>query len=226
MCGMWAGAFKLRKDYTEQIASLKLAFETISKALEIDSKDKILWKFYRRICRSLGIALSVNMGFAEGKPYLEKCLQTFHSGNKIITPESNILAEACFYLSVFGMNESNKDIKQIENWINLGLANSSPDSRYFDRLNNLKKELFRSEPLLREANRKFGWIKFYNSTKHYGVIEIDNESYIFFISGFRQRIADEELNRLDGKVVSFILVQSNNKKNQMIASDIIFEKEA
>jgi len=220
-----AESFRLRKDYAGQIANLKLAFETISKALEIDDKDKILWKFYRRICKSLGIALSMNMGFTEGKPYLEKCLQTIHSGNKIITPDSKILADACFYLSAFGKNESNKDIKQIENWINLGLANSLPNSNYFEKLNALKKELFGSSSLLEKANRKFGRIKFYNSTRFYGVVEAGNESYIFFINGFCQSPSNEELIKLDGKVVSFILEKSLKKKDVMIAADIIFEDE-
>lgn len=214
-----AESFRFRKDYAGQIENLKIALETISKALEIDTKDKILWNFYRRICKNLGVALSENMGFAEGKPYLEKGLQTVHSGNKIIPPNGKIIAEICFYLSAFSMNESDKDVKQIEDWINLGLTNCSHDSKYFDRLNNLKNELLTSGPLL--ANRKFGWIKFYNSTKQYGVIETGNESYIFFISSFRQRVSEK---KLDGEVVSFILVQSTKKKDEMIATDIIFDK--
>jgi LuxR family glucitol operon transcriptional activator len=221
-----ADSFRFRRDSTRQIANLKLAFETISKALEIDSKDMILWKFYRRICKNLGIALSINMGFAEGKPYLEKSLQTVHSGKKIITPDSKIVAEACSYLATFSMKENDKDIKQIENWINTGLANCTTDSTQFERLNHLKKELVGETTSRGNVEcRKYGGIKFYNTLRKFGIIIIADETYLFFASGLRQRIPQEELDKLDGSIVSCILVENTEKKGQMIASDIVFEKE-
>ena len=75
------------------------------------------------------------------------------------------------------------------------------------------------------VERKYGWIKFINVSKKYGVLKIGSETFIFFISGFRQRIPEENLSSLEGEVVSCILIPSTKKKDQMIATDIVYENE-
>lgn len=216
-------SFEERGDKEGQIEQLRIANETVSKALEINSKDKKLWNLYRRVCKHRGIALCKHRGFSEGKQYLEECLKTIRTGNIEIVPESKIIAEACYYLVVFSKTEKNIDSKQIENLINMGIVNSIPNSRLFDKLNYLKKEILGDNATIGIIDRKFGSVKFYNSTRFFGVIETGNETYLFFISGFRQRLSPVELNKLDGKVVSFTLIESFKIKDEMIATDIIFE---
>lgn len=222
----WAESFGKRKDTEGQIEKLTYASDIISEALKIDSKDRRLWTVQRKICIDRGVALSKHIGFSEGKPYLEECLEPISSGNVNFIPDSKIVAQACFYLAAFSIEEGESDSKQIANWINKGLASCTSDSLQFEKLNRLKEEQFGSKTTFTEVvDRKYGWIKFVNVSKKYGVLNIGSETFIFFISGFRQRIPEENLSSLEGEVVSCILVPSTKKKDQMIATDIIYENE-
>lgn len=220
----WADSFRLRRDSKGEIEKLKQASEIISKALEIETKDKLIWYLYRKIYKDLGIALSRDKGFAEGKSYLEKSIQTIYFSKKAFAPDNKIIAEVCFYIAALSINENNKDIIQIENWINMGLANCSNDSKWFKKLNELKCKL-KGDVIPETTNRKLGRIGKYNPSRNFGIIEIENKTYLFFPSGFRDWTPKQEIHNLDGKNVSCILVESEEKKNSIIAKDIVLEKE-
>ncbi|MDD4931822.1 MAG: NB-ARC domain-containing protein [Candidatus Colwellbacteria bacterium] len=222
----WAEAFVSRRDINGQIEMLNKAFETILKALEIAPKDRVIWNFYRNICIDLGLALSNKKGFAEGKPYLEKCLQNMKFGQTTIIPDSEIIAKACFYLAALSMNESDRNTAQIETYINRGLANCMVGSKYFDKLKELQSQLLQKDPSKKSVDdRKYGRIRYYNRGRKFGIIEIGNETHLFLISGFRYRLATETLYKLDGMTVSFILIKNPDREGLMLPIDIVLEEE-
>lgn len=219
----WAETFRLRRDSKGEIEKLKHASDTILEALNIVPKDRILWNLYRKIYKNLGIAHSIANGFAEGKPYLEKALQTISSGKESIAPDSKMVSEVCFYLAALSLNEHDRDDKQIEKWINIGLANCTNDSKWTEQLIELKKEL--KGERAENIGRTFGRIRQCNPSRKFGIIEAEDKTYLFLLSGFRHRIPQEKLYTLVGKVVSCILVESLERKDTLIAVDIIFEEE-
>lgn len=220
----WSESFRIRRDPEGQIEKLQQALDTANMALKIDSKDKILWKLHRKICITMGIALSNNKGFEEGKPYLEKCLQTIKIGDVQISPDRKNVSEACFHLAVLSKNENEEDAKQIEKWINLGLSNCNEGSKIFEKLNGINKNCDGNSEYL-STDRKRGFIRHYNVPRKFGIIEIDNETYLFLSSGFRERIPQESLYYLDNRVVSCILIKDKVKKDTLIAIDVVFEEE-
>ena len=221
----WAEAFRLRHDSVGDIGMLEKALKTIKEALEINQKDRKLLSTYWKICASMGITLRNEKGFAEGKPYLETCLQPMKVGETLINPDSETVAEACFYLAIFSMRESDRNLKQIEIYINKGLANCMDGSKIFHKLNSLKQQLFQNgTPRIEMDDRRYGRIKYFNTGRHFGIIETATVTYLFFISGFRQRVSPElELN-LGGRTVSFVLTKNPTRENSMIATDIVFEE--
>ena len=221
----WSESFSMRRDSEGQIEKLQQALETVNMALEIDSKDKILWKLNRKICLQMGIALSNNKGFEEGKPYLKKCLQTIKIGKVKILPDKNHVSEACFYLAFFCNNENDKDIKQIEKWINVGLGSCKEGSKNFEKLNDIRKKFCSTNLECLSTDRKYGFIRYYNLPRKFGIIEIEKETYLFFLSGFRERISTESLYYLDSRIVSCILIEDKEKKDNLFPVDIVFEDE-
>ena len=124
----------------------------------------------------MGMALSDSKGFEEGKPYLEKCLQTIKIGKVKILPDKNHVSEACFYLAVFCNNENDKDIKQIEKWINIGLGSCKEGSKNFEKLNDIKKKFCSTNSECLSTDRKYGFIRYYNLPRKFGIIEIEKET--------------------------------------------------
>ena len=222
----WAEAFGLRRDIDGQIEMLNKAFNTIQKALEIAPNDRRIWKLYHKICKDLGLVLSKKKGFSEGKPYLEKCFRKMKFGQTMIIPDSDMIAEACFYLAALSMNESDRNTAQIETYINRGLANCMVGSKHFNKLKKLQNQLLHKVPSEKRVDdRRYGRIRYYNRFRRFGIIEIGNETHLFLLTGFRYRLAPETLYKLDGMTVSFILIENPNKKDLMLPVDIVLEEE-
>ena len=220
----WSESFRIRRDSDGQIGKIQQALDAATLALDINPNDRILWKLHRKICIRMGIALSENKGFEEGKPYLEKCLQTIKIGNLKIFPDGENVSEACFHLAVLSKNENDEDSKQIEKWISIGLSNCKEKSRYFKKLGDVKKRLFGINSEYLPADRKYGFIRHYNVQRKFGIIEIEKETYLFLITGFRERISLESQYDLDGRAISCILIEDREKKDTLIAVDLVFEE--
>jgi len=220
----WAEEFASRRDFDGQIKLLEKGFELICEALKIAPWDRKLWSVYWNICKEFGIALSKKVGFDKGKPYLEKCLQTMKIGRIVIIPDKEIVAEVCFYLAALRMDIGDKNVTEIEKYINNGLANCISGSKWFNKINQLKIELEGQGTSITKIERKYGRIKYYNVSRKFGVIEVADNTYLFFLSGFRQRIPQEALHNLEGKTVSCILKKNPKKDDSMIADDISFEE--
>lgn len=215
----WARSFMMRLDSDGAIEKLKKAYAIIKEAIEVSGKtDRKLWELYWRICIDLGQILSKTEGFDAGKLYLEECLNPISSGEVSIPINRWIVADACYSLINLGMEQQNVNINQIEKWISICMDNCSIDSEIFRGISQVK------ERLKNESNRKSGLIQRYDSKRHFGIIEIANNTYVFLDSGFRGKISTAELDKLDNKPISCMLINNPDKKGQLMATDITFEK--
>lgn len=193
----WAQQFNKRRDNEGQIEKLQQATEIIRKALEISKKDHKLWQLFREIFKDLGIALTYKEGFKTGKPYLEKALETVQFENFRDNPSSFVTKYSCYYLAKFYMNEDDFDEELVKDLVNRGLKNCDYDSDLRDKLQNLNQEL-------ENETQKTGNVLFFNKNKKYGLIESDDETYIFFKSSFSEWMSNEDLNTLQDKKVVFV----------------------
>ena len=221
----WADDFRLRYDKEGEIVMLEKANETIDEAIKIAPGDHKLWELYWDISKNLGIALSPKKGLTEGKPYLEKCLQTVQSGKKSIIPDGEIVAEACFYIAALTRDKDTGNQEDIEMYINKGLANCMLNSKFYSKLSKLKKQFLQNgTPRIEMDDRRYGGIKYFNMGRHFGIIETATDNHVFFISGFHQWVSPELKLNLGGRTVSFVLTKNPKKENSMIATDIVFEE--
>ena len=219
-----AEASGMRMDVNGQINMLKRALETIQKALEIAPNDLKLWNYFRKICKELGVVISKTSGFEEGKPYLEKCLQTVKFGNTIIPIDKEIGTEACYYLAALTIKENNYNEKELENYINMGILYCSPNSKWFDKLRQLRKLLTQKKPTRKIIkDRMYGIVKFYNLERKFGIINAKEDNFTFVLSEFGVTIPVDQIDKLIGRKVSFIEKEHPQKKNKKIASNIFFE---
>lgn len=221
----WAEAFGIRYDLNGQLKMLDNANETILKALDIKPVDKKLWKLYWDIRKDYAIVTWRAKGIDEGKPLLDKCLGTIEYKKVSFTPDKEMVAEACFYLGALSMREKDMEKKQVEGYIDKGLANCPLGSKWLAKLDEIKKQLAGEGLPETIGRRNTGKIKFFNMNKHYGVIESGDKTYLFFQGGFRENLSSGSISNLTGMTVSFILVENPGYKNRFIARDLIVEKE-
>jgi len=221
----WAEAFGIRYDFNGQLKMLDNANETILKALDIKPVDKKLWKLFWDIRKDYAIVTWRAKGIDEGKPLLEKCLGTIEYKKVSFTPDKEMVAEACFYLGALSMREKDMEKKQVEGYIDKGLANCPLGSKWLAKLDEIKKELAGEGVPETLGRRNTGKIKFFNMNKHFGVIESGDKTYLFFPGGFRENLSSGSISKLTGMTVSFILVENPGHRNRFIASDLIVEKE-
>jgi len=220
----WGNSFRDDADLPTKLEKLNYSKDKIQEALEIARNDRKLWHIYREVFKDLGIALSQSKGFLAGKPYLLKSIETFQFNNVRFVPDQSILIQVYSYLAFLSYNEEEKDIQQINEWIDLGLKNSIPGSKFYEKLNQLKNEINLQNISNNQVNRKFGKIKFFDINRKFGVIEFDNTTCIFFSSCFPDWMAQDSLIGIDGKKVSFIPITDQHKKNRWIAKEVRFEE--
>ncbi|MCJ7423944.1 tetratricopeptide repeat protein [Candidatus Bathyarchaeota archaeon] len=223
----WATSFRNRRDPEGAIKMLEKAKEMAVKAIDMSPKDRIIWNVYHHACIDLAIAHAHKEGFARCRPHLEECLKSTRVGRVLISPDSETTANAYFYLAALGLDEKDEKSasrEEIERWINLGLSACLPNSRIFDKLNNLKNQLLGTEKHEEKTiNREYGKIRFFNVQRKFGLLDSAGKTYLFFINGFRQRMRTESLYVLEGKLVSFVLVQSPKEGSGLIAVDLVTE---
>ena len=76
----------------------------------------------------------------------------------------------------------------------------------------------------KEINEEMhGIIRFYNPIRKFGLIDSDNGTYIFFNSGFRNKVTQNEISKSERKSVMFSLKKDIHKEDRFIADDIIFK---
>ena len=92
--------------------------------------------------------------------------------------------------------------------------------------------LHRIKDLLKKVNldleikiqeKRLGVVEWVNIHKKYGLINSENDEFLFFINSFREYIDDNTFLKLEGKEVSFRLKKSKKYKDRDIAIDIELE---
>ena len=78
------------------------------------------------------------------------------------------------------MREKNMEKKQVEGYIDQGLANCPLGSKWLAKLDEIKEQLAGEGLPETIGRRNTGKIKFFNMNKHYGVIESGDKTYLFF----------------------------------------------
>jgi LuxR family glucitol operon transcriptional activator len=218
----WAEAFGLRHDLSGQLKMLEKAHETILKALDINPKDKKLWKLCWDILKNYAIVTWRAKGIKEGKPLLEKCLKKANHKDESFSPDDEMIAEASFYLAALSMKEKETNKKEINGYIDQGLARCSAGSKWFLKFQEIKAQI--DGEGTSERKRNVGKIKFFNVKKRYGVIESGERTYLFLEDGIRRDPPLDEVASLAGKTVSFILIENPGHKHRLIAWDVLVEK--
>jgi tetratricopeptide (TPR) repeat protein len=164
----WAGSFGIRDDHSGEIKMLNEAINLLLKAEEIAPEDRRLCWNHLAVLTDLGIAQTRATCFKDGRVYLEKCLDPalinpqnsqFIEKNKNLDPNS--VANACYFLAFFGLEEKQPNLSEIENWINQGITISTHTSIH-NKLLTLKKRVTGD---LQDPNRLEGAIMFFNFEK-------------------------------------------------------------
>jgi hypothetical protein len=147
------------------------------------------------------------------------------SGKKSIIPDGEIVAEACFYIAALTMDKATGNQRDIERYINKGLANCMLNSKFYTKFSKLKQQLYQNKTLEKKVeNRTYGRIKYFNKFRRFGIIETADVSYSFVIGGFRKWLSPETLFNLEGVAVSFVPIRHPKKEHSMVADDIVFEE--
>jgi len=120
----WAEWFRDRKDAKNQLDMLERAYVTIKSALgEIEWHDSRFYKSYRNICVDYGQALCYHRGIDEGKPKLDESLRRIVlAGTRAFDPDPETIVTANFFLAHYSMRQGIQDIKQLESYVDSGLA--------------------------------------------------------------------------------------------------------
>lgn len=217
----WSISFRRRRDLQGTISLLNKASETIMKAIEINPKDLISYHVYHKICIQLGIAYAQKDGFEAGATFLEKCIQTSQVDSQQILPRGDTICEAYFYLAALAVNEKKVDRAQVKAWINHGIA-SCKNARMSLKLNGLKRQVADRLEVEQSNRREWGFIKFFDPRRNYGIIVSSTKTYLFLHDGLRETLEREKLHELDGQTVSFKLSWEPEKQRH-IAVDVAIE---
>lgn len=213
----WAESFTARRDYIGAIEKLERAKETILNALYDSPRDGKLYDRLFQIYIDLAIVLHQNYGFEQANPYLEQCIKPVYFGNYKIRVFKEIIAKAYFYLAAFGIAEKEKNIKEIEDLISQGKA-LTKDHVLAEKFDDLIEQISNNR-----EERLQGTIKMFNTFRKFGIIESDDETYLFFLPNFRERLELITIYNLAGKNVSFTLMKNPVKSNSWVADDIVLE---
>lgn len=198
----WAQTQSKNGEYNEAKKIIEKSYVLILEAVELKKSDKITRYYFRNICTEYGIILLKSSDYENSEKYFLKSIETFEDQNKIYYPRYNDLARTYYFLACLHKNRDGINDINVLNYVEKGLAVCPPTYRYYEKLKNLKEEIAKS---LTKVSRKKGKIKFYDTNKRFGVIIVKkDESYVFFLKDFRQRIFAEEILDLRGKKVSFI----------------------
>jgi len=217
----WAESFRIRRDLDGEIIKLEKALEVITKAVEIAKNDRLVWRSYYRICIDLGIAHAKRDGFKVGKPYLEKCVSSLDPGERGILSELDEASVAYYYLAALALREQGIDKSQFALWINQGLSVCKNPKVQAD-LEALKRQLIENGLItIQDSNRIDGQIRFFNISRQFGIIDSNNNTYLFFANGFRCLLPPNTFVELEVKKVSFAPIRNPRDNSKFMATDIL-----
>ena len=219
----WSESFIKRKDYDGGLEKLFKSLNIIQEANEIKEGDLKSQRLEKRICLQIGIQYCKRGFFEKAFPYFEKCFIKIRLKNGMLISHDEEMSKAFYYAARYGLLLKTLNLEEIEEYIKKGRA-ISPNLKWTGKFEKLQFDITK-ESILRSQDRKLGIVDWINIPKKYGVIKSDEDSYLFFISSFVNYVDDIEFSNLQGKSVSFILIDDPKKKYKKIAGNILIESD-
>lgn len=217
----WSRSYFERGDFNKELEKLYKALNVIEVERNNITIDVSISKLEKRICLDIAVNLCKNKRFDESLPYFKRAYKKLRLRSGIIVSADEERSKAYYYIAKFGF-ETNKILKEkINKYIKKGLS-LSQKKEYNQKFKTLAMHV-NNLPDVPLSEKKYGYIKYFNFQRKYGIINSEGESYLFFKQGFYNYVDDKTLIELEGKDISFILKDDPNKKGKKIAALITFE---
>ena len=190
----WSKVLALDKQIEKSTEKLFKAYETITKALDLNKDDNRTRNTFLEIVKDLAFNVLRYQTFEKAEPFFIEAI----TDNPKTGTEKRINSIACLkYAEELVHNNRIEDAKK---FYLLGKNTVLPDSSYVEKYNNLEIEFFgsRSEGRLVRVKEAGG----------YGFIESDSGQVFVHISNMIQKISNTDFKNLEGSKVDFIEIQS------------------
>lgn len=217
----WSEAFFHRADHKGGIEKLYQALNIIQEANKIKEGDLRSQRLEKKIYLEIGINLCKKGKFEDSIPNFEKCFKKIKLMNGMVVSYDDEMAEAYYFIANYGLKLKTLNTRDIINYIKKGLT-ISRKKELIRKLNKLK-QVVNTESLIISQDKKLGIIDWVNIPKNFGIIKSENKTYLFFLSHITSDIDDKEFLELEGREVSFYLIDNPEKKGKKLAINIHFE---
>lgn len=213
----WSEDFFTRGDKNGALEKLFEALKNIEETNKLKDADKSSIIIEKEICKDIARGLCSLERFDESIPYFKRCFTqiTLKSGKVLHFDEQ--MVQAYYFYARYGFKLNKLSKEEILKSIELGLSGVK-DEKFVARLKELQKEV---DSTYSEYKRHSGTINWYNKIKKFGVILTGQDSYIFFLNGFRKILSSKDLNDLEGGAVTFKLIENEKSINKKMATDIM-----
>jgi len=219
----WSESFIGRKDNIGALEKLREGLAIIQEANNINKGDLRSQRLEKSICLQIALVYCRFGSFQEALPYFERCFKKVILKNGTIISHDEEMAESFYYIAKYGLELNELNFDEISQYIKNGQAISynAQWTRKFEQL----KYKFDKESIVRSRDRKLGIVDWVNIEKKYGLIKSDDGSYMFFIRGFVNYIDDIDFANLNGREVSFTLIDNPKGRHKKSAGNILIESE-
>jgi len=218
----WAEAFFVRQDQKEGLKKLYKALGVAESVNKYKKFDKRLMLLEKKINKDLASSFCKSNEFEKALPYFEKCFTPIilEDGSKLENdPE---MVGAYYFYAKYGLL-NNLPLDTVRNSIKTGLHLARNPSMIKNFL-TLDENVNRKEKSARQRQAEYvGIIQWYNPFKCFGLIRSADNTYIFFPSSFKHKISPALLEQLEGKQVSFLIVDNITKDGKKTKKAIKIE---
>ena len=101
---------------------------------------------------------------------------------------------------------------EIEKLIQRGYSSCSKDSKWFSKFRKMETEINNKQMLFPKSEVLYGIIKYFDINRNFGIIESNNQGFIFFPNSFSSFIEPQDIKEHKGNSVSFMCVEDQGKK--------------
>ena len=222
----WSEAFFSRNDIDSGLQKLHEALSASEKVNQFKPNDKKAMIHKKKIHRELAYNYSKIGDFEKAIPNFEKCFSPIilEDGSQLeYDPE---MVMGYYHYAYFGFKKKRVPIQEVKNAIRNGLHIARNQS-LIKRFMELDREVSKRKKALDQKSTFFkGIIQWFNFRKGYGIVRSGENTFLFFLSGFRNKVDPEQIENLEGKKVSFSLTKNplRSKQNENIATKIEFEE--
>jgi len=213
----WAELFIRNKNFYDALQKLEKAELLAKEVLKLNPDDKEIHFSCRSIYFIFGILYKKKQDYKKALNYFYKTIGIIN-GNTYIGNKRNILPRAYYEIVRIKEKLGIFSKEEILSLIDKGLAECSSDSELFKKLKRNKTKYINLSD-----NRIYGFIKYFNPERKFGIIIANETKYIFFLNNFIERINPSSLVEAKGKEVSFHIRKSSKKDQLDVAENIIIK---